>query len=426
MNLILAIPLEARLIALFVLGSVLGSLANLATYRLAWRQRAISPWSAADPKAPPRGWFDRVPIFGWLGLWRESPLHGRGFWIRPMLVELLSAFSLAWLYHWEVVEGGLLPADLPAQLPAAWQAALHAQFAVHGLLFWLMLVATLIDLDEKTIPDAITVTGTLVGLVAMSLLPAVALADWPRLPALGELPESWPTMSFGSPTAAPGWPGGAPLFWPLAAALGCWGLWCFGLLRRDWYTRHGLGRAVQLCLARLARDPSTVWIGVVAVVGGLLIALRWWIGGPGWNSLLTALVGMAAAAGLVWSVRLIGGVVLRREAMGFGDVTLMAMIGVYVGWQASVFIFFLAPLVAVIIGLIRYVLCRDKEIPYGPFLCLATLFVLVRWDAVWGWAWLMFRPGWLVPCMLVFCMVLLGLLLAIWQLIKRLLFRANG
>jgi len=321
-----------------------------------------------------------------------------------------------------VVEGGLLPAAVGRQLPAAWQAMLHVTFAAHALLFWLMLVASLIDLDEKTIPDAITVPGTLLGLALAALAPAAALPDWPRLAAGGLAPNDWPTMTLSSPGAAPGWPGGYPTLWPLAVALGCWALWCFGLLRRDWYTRHGLARAVRLCLARLAREPSTVWISTLAGVGGGLIAVAWWMGGRGWTSLASALVGMAAAAGLVWSVRIVGGAVLRREAMGFGDVTLMAMIGAFVGWQASILVFFLAPLVAVVVGLARYVLCRDKEIPYGPFLCLAAAFVVVRWPAVWGWARIRFEPDWLVPTALVVCVILLGVLLAAWQVVKGLLF----
>ncbi|HLA85817.1 MAG TPA: A24 family peptidase [Thermoguttaceae bacterium] len=422
MNWILAISLEARMAALFVLGAALGGLANLAAYRLAWNRRAISPLSAPDAKAPPRHWFDRVPIFGWLGLWRETPLHGRGFWVRPMAVELAAAFGLAWLYSWEVADAGLLPAGLRGQAPAAWLTAMHAQFAAHTLLAWLMLVATLIDLDEKTIPDAITVSGTLAGLLVMWLWPGVALPDASGLFGQNALPPVCPTMVFSSPGAAPGWPGGFPTVWPLIVGLGCWTLWCFGLLRRDWYTRHGLGRAVKLCLARLGRDPSTVWIGALAIGGAGVIAAAWAIGGRGWSSLVTALVGMAGAAGLVWAVRLIGAAAMRREAMGFGDVTLLGMIGVFIGWQASVLVFFLAPLVAVVVGLVRYTLCRDKEIPYGPFLCLAALFVLVRWDAVWDWARPMFTPDWLVPCALVICMVLLGVLLGLWQAVKRLLF----
>ena len=108
----------------------------------------------------------------------------------------------------------------------------------------------------------------------------------------------------------------------------------------------------------------------------------WFRGWLGWQGLLTALVGMAASGGLVWLVRIIGTVVLRREAMGFGDVTLMAMIGAYLGWQPCLVVFFLAPLAGLMVGVLRLILSRDREIPYGPFLCLATLFLIVRWRAL--------------------------------------------
>ena len=82
---------------------------------------------------------------------------------------------------------------------------------------------------------------------------------------------------------------------------------------------------------------------------------------------------MAGAGGLVWAVRIIGAIVLRREAMGFGDVTLMAMIGAFLGWQPCLVIFFLAPFAGLVVGVLRLILFRDREIPYGPFLCLAAL-----------------------------------------------------
>ncbi len=115
--LLVGIPLQFRLGGLFVLGVCLGSLVNLGVYRLAWNPRSISPWSKAPPGAPARRPDDRVPIFGWLGLRRESKLHGRGFWIRPMLVELLCGGGLPMLYWWEVGQDGLLAA-VPNPIPA--------------------------------------------------------------------------------------------------------------------------------------------------------------------------------------------------------------------------------------------------------------------------------------------------------------------
>ena len=141
MNQLLAIPFEVRLVVLFVLGTCVGSLANLGIYRLAWHPRSISPWSRPDPKAPPRRFTDRLPIVGWLGLRREAGVHGGGFWIRPLLLELLTGIGLAALYWWEIDRAGLLLPNLPRPLPpglSGLSAILHGHYAVHLVLISLM------------------------------------------------------------------------------------------------------------------------------------------------------------------------------------------------------------------------------------------------------------------------------------------------
>ena len=126
---------------------------------------------------------------------------------------------------------------------------------------------------------------------------------------------------------------------------------------------------------------------------------------------------MAASGGLVWAVRIIGTAVLHREAMGFGDVTLMAMIGAYLGWQPGLVIFFLSPFAALAVGVLRLILFRDREIPFGPFLCLAALVLIVRWRVIWEYAEGYFVVGWLVPVVVLFCLILMGVMLAVWRLI---------
>ncbi len=422
MNWILAIPLEVRLAAVFLLGACLGGLVNLGVYRLAWNRRAICPWSAPAAEAPPRRWYDRLPILGWLGLRREAGLHGRGFWIRPMLVELLCGVGFAALYWWEIDRQGLVLAGLRPMRPEP----LHAQFACHVVLIALMLAGSLIDLDEKIIPDAITVPGTLFGLLVAAVYPWSLLPDKLRVVGVGPLgnllgPAPPPVPDFlrlTSPHPWPPWLDGFPHAWPLAIGLGCWWLWCVALLERKWYSRFGWLRAFRYFVAGLLRSPSTGRILLMGSVGTAVIALVWFPGGPHWAGLLTSLVGVVASGGIIWAIRIVGGAVLRREAMGFGDVTLMAMIGSFLGWQPCMMIFFLAPFAAIAFGILSLILRRGPEIPYGPFLCLLAVLVIVRWAAFWERAAPIFALGWLLVVILLICLLLMVPLLFMTRMIR--------
>ena len=140
--------------------------------------RPISPWSRPDPVGPAATFWDRLPIFGWLGLRREAGLHGAGFWVRPMLLELLAGIGLAWLYWWEVGRRRLLPPGIPPAFAPEWlSAAAPGVRLAHTVLITLMLVASLIDADEKIIPDEITIPGTLVGLLLAAAWPWSLLPD---------------------------------------------------------------------------------------------------------------------------------------------------------------------------------------------------------------------------------------------------------
>ena len=225
-------------------------------------------------------------------------------------------------------------------------------------------------------------------------------------------------LHFASPNSWQDWLEGGPQAGSLAAGLACWWMWCAALMPRTWYRRHGWLRAMQLAWARLLREPSTYRILRMALMGTVAIALVWYRGGLGWQALLSAIVGMAAGGGLIWGTRIVGAAALKQEAMGFGDVTLMAMIGAFLGWQSCIIIFFLAPLAGLVVGVLRLILFRDKEIPYGPFLCMAALFLIVRWDAVWRFTVVFFLLGWLAPLVMIFCLLLMGGMLGTWRLIR--------
>ena len=113
------------------------------------------------------------------------------------------------------------------------------------------------------------------------------------------------------------------------------------------------------------------------------------------------LLGLAVGAVLIQVVRVIGGIVFRREAMGRGDIHILAMIGVFLGWQAAIVTFFLAPFFGFLPAITKLVvylskrlrgrpyLQSDRELPFGPYLSMAALTLMLSWNWVWP-RWLNF------------------------------------
>jgi prepilin signal peptidase PulO-like enzyme (type II secretory pathway) len=446
MDWLLTIPLAVRLTVLALVGIGIGGWVNWAIYRWAWTPRDFSPWSPAPAGCPSRTWPDRVPIFGWPRMRREVSVHGRGFWIRPLLIELFLGLGLAWLYWWEVDREGLVDVQLFVQVFIGMRApswVLHANYLSHAILVVLMTVASFIDIDEKTIPDRITDPGTLLGLLLATLLPMSLLPQItvrPAPPVVGVELERVPGAKFG---VAPGtafiepvtcaapndWPAvlaGAPAWRSLALGLGCYALWCFAIVPRIWRGRRGPLTALRLIGVRVARAWRSPPLARYWLLGLVAIPLVWWRGGNAWIGLLSALVGMIGSGGIVWAVRIAGTFVLRREAMGFGDVTLMMMVGAFLGWQAGIVIFFLAPLAGVFLGLLQLILRHDDVIPFGPILCLATVVTIIVWGPIWTRIQQPFQFPGLVPAALVVCMVMLVVLLYLVQLLKMLFLRGPG
>ncbi len=441
-NFTLNLPLEIRLLIVFVLGVLIGTQVNHFVYRLAHHRRNIGPWLPRDVQAPPRHWYDWLPIFGWCTLSREAKVHGAGFWLRPLMIEILMGVGLALLYWWEVDIGGLTPATVnvwaapPIHLPPQGPFITHAQFLVHTILIALMAVATFIDVDEKLIPDEVTVYGALVGLTLAAALPISRLPDWNAFdPTVG-----WNDATRLYLTSSNLWAGWLDGPRGLAIGLGCYVAWWLAIIPFTRTLRHGFAQGVRYMLASFRRRiwprahrPHEGWryYPVILIAGLAVAVVVWWLSHAGkidaghWRSLLSSLVGMAAGGAIVWAVRIIGTRALGQEAMGFGDVTLVAMIGAFLGWQPCLMLFFIAPFIGVLIALAQLIVTRRTEIWYGPFLCAGALLTIVFWATLWeGWGRPLFSMGWLVPAILSILLVIMGAMLTIWRFIKeRFIFR---
>jgi len=87
-----------------------------------------------------------------------------------------------------------------------------------------------------------------------------------------------------------------------------------------------------------------------------------------------SLGGMLLGGAAIYIVGFIGEFILKKEAMGGGDIKLMAMIGAFIGWRLTLLTFFVAPFFGSAAG-IALILKNKKNsvIPYGPYISLAAI-----------------------------------------------------
>lgn len=99
------------------------------------------------------------------------------------------------------------------------------------------------------------------------------------------------------------------------------------------------------------------------------------------------LIGFVAGGLALWLIAFIGSAIMRKTAMGGGDVKLMAIIGLFLGaWKELVMVIGISALTGAIIGTLLIVIWkRDREspIPFGPFLAGAAVIVLLWGDQLW-------------------------------------------
>lgn len=323
--------------------------------------------------------------------------------------------------------------QIPITPTCFWSLAARCAFQL--ILAGLMLAASLIDFDEKTIPDRITITGTLLALgvsflfpltigtysngTTLQILPVTQLLDFPLSPV--ESGEELITPLNGTSPLPPldVMRGESSGTFGLASALLCWWGWCFALMERHWRLKRGWRWAWRIFWARLARTPSTRRLWNLGKWGTFLIIFLWATAWPQWLSVWSTLMGMGIAGGFMWLIRIAGQFAMNREAMGFGDVTLMAMLGAFLGWQPCLILFFIAPFAGLVLGILFLLLFRDPEIPFGPFLCAAALVTMLNWPTLWNLTFPVFQLGTLLFTFGLGLLLLMVILLSLIQVVKR-------
>lgn len=102
-----------------------------------------------------------------------------------------------------------------------------------------------------------------------------------------------------------------------------------------------------------------------------------------WRPLLglaTALVGWVIGGAIAWLTRLLGTLCLGKEALGMGDVHIMAGVGALAGWCVGLVGFFLASFLALAGMIVIHLRRQSRAVPYGPWLALGAFVVVLYQD----------------------------------------------
>lgn len=130
----------------------------------------------------------------------------------------------------------------------------------------------------------------------------------------------------------------------------------------------------ELVLAGIAGGMLLAGYNLFRPITGVYGDTRWW----------NPIAGFFSGSGFLFLVAMLGLLIYRSDdAMGMGDVKLMAPIGLFLGWKLCLTALFLGVVSAGLMSLFLIVtrLRKKKDtIPFGPFLVTGTFAA-----AMWGW-----------------------------------------
>lgn len=348
-----------------VLGACVGSFLNVAIYRLPRGMRVDRPQRSFCPHCGREisAWRN-LPVLTWLLQGGKAACCGRPISARYLVVELLTAllFALAW---WRL----------------GWPVGLV-------VLPWLALlvVGSAIDLEHLLLPDVVTLGGLGLGLAASALVPELhqQLGWWPGLRA------SLLGAGGGLLLLALVWQGGKLAFGRLKLELEAPEVFVveergerigFGL-GADWldwdevFSRRSDVLRVE-AMAWRALDEEGAELATGGAETLLLRRAELQAGPRRWElEQLARITGTARR------------VVVPREAMGFGDVLLVGMIGAWCGWQGAVFALGAGAILGLGVGLpLRLFGARSQrnfQLPFGPFLAAAAILWMFGGRECWA------------------------------------------
>jgi len=331
----------------FVLGSVVGSFLNVCIYRMPRNESIVHPRSHCPHCNAMIPWHYNIPLVSYIALHGKTKCCGKPFSIRYWIIELVTAslFLLLW-------------------------ASFPPFVAISYMIFvGLMIVATATDLEHYIIPDEITYSGIITGIICSTLVPALqretshlrafglslagALTAWLVLWGIVELGK----LAFGKKKATFEELTEVTVT-PKDISISSETLLWEDVLMRATDRLTFTGKNLSLTLAAGGSSRSWEEAFVTITQEGIMIAEE--------------MFAFDKVESLKASTREI---IIPREAMGFGDVKFIGGIGAFLGPICLFFVILISSLVGSLVGIFLMAIGRREwggKLPYGPYLALAA------------------------------------------------------
>ncbi|MGH7231829.1 MAG: prepilin peptidase [Nitrospiraceae bacterium] len=104
--------------------------------------------------------------------------------------------------------------------------------------------------------------------------------------------------------------------------------------------------------------------------------------------LLDSALGVLIGGGVLWGVAWASPYVFGKEGMGGGDIKLLAMIGAFLGWKATLLTILVGAIAGSVAGvslILLHVIRRDQYLPFGPFLALGAVISMFYHREILSW-----------------------------------------
>lgn len=384
------------LVFFLAIGACVGSFLNVVIYRLPRGESIVFPASHCPSCGRAIKWYDNIPLVSWLALRARCRFCKARISPRYILVEAATAILVGGLYAWYYL--------LDARRGAGDFASSWPMFVAHATLLCGLLVCSLVDLERWIVPLEVCWVVSAVGMISAAASPH------------------------------PFWPIVSPVMGGMAVAAAA-GLILATILRRYGLIRPSFQDVDEKALLKAAEKPvadrkgqgdsksgqkaktriTSVAIGkehgvnprkeilleaaflapaILLACGAYALLTRrpdvakvWsaWLDpagtvGPHVNALLSALLGWLVGGLWIWATRILGTLAFGKEAMGMGDVDIMASVGAVTGWIVPSIAFFVAPFFGLAWAVVLLIRGNQRELPYGPWLAAASLLVMLWHD----------------------------------------------